>query len=70
MSVGGVGGGGGMAAVQTELLSKVLQDSQSQMQALMKSMVSVDVQNQLASGKMGIAADIINAYGGSIDVMA
>lgn len=65
MNVSGSGAGGG---VQTAMLAKVLQNSQAQMQTLMKSMVSVDLQNQFAGDKMAIAADIINAYGGSVDI--
>ena len=58
------------------LLARVLRDSQAQMQALLKSLAVVDVQNGLIADKMAIAEEIIAAYGepgeygGSLDVVA
>lgn len=65
MSSGAVGG---MMAVQVDLLATVLQQSQAQTQALTQSMIAVNAQSQVSAEQMAVAAEIINAYGGSIDI--
>lgn len=61
---------GGMLAAQTRMLSSILHSSQEQSAALMESMLSVNLQNRFVGEKMAVAAEIINAYGGSIDITA
>ena len=58
------------------LLARVLKDSQAQMQALIKTLAAVDIENRISADKMAIAEEIIVAYGepgeygGSLDILA